>query len=97
MKYQNLQQLEQSIADTAAFVPNRTKTFFVNGTATFINGPAILYNNAPNKPPDWIVLAICVLDNFISVDILFSNTFLSLVFCFVVNNIHELNCFHQTF
>ena len=55
MKYQNLQQLEQSIADTAAFIPNRTKTFFANGTAPFINGPAILLNNAPNKPPDWIV------------------------------------------
>ena len=49
------------------------------GTATFVNGPAILLNKEPQSPPDWI---IWVLYNFISIDILFSNAFLNLL-CFL--------------
>ena len=50
------------------------------------NVPANLLKNEPKNPPDWIILDIWDLDNFISVAILFSNTFLSLVFCLIVNN-----------
>ena len=42
--------------------------------------PTNLLNNEPKNPPDWIILDICVLDNFRSADMLFSKTFLSLVF-----------------
>ena len=54
--------------------------FFANGTATFINGPAILLNNEPRNRPDGTILDICVLDNFISVGILFSNAFFNFFF-----------------
>ena len=36
----------------AAVISNRTKIFFANGTATFLNGPANLLSNAPKNPPD---------------------------------------------
>ena len=35
----------------ASIIPNGTEIFFANGTATFINGPAILLNNEPKKQP----------------------------------------------
>ena len=41
-----------SIAETAAVIPNGAKIYFANGTATFINGPTILLNNAPKNSPD---------------------------------------------
>ena len=47
-----------SIAEEAAVIPNGAKTFFVKGTATFINGPASLLNNDPKNPPDWTILEI---------------------------------------
>ena len=48
------------------------------------------------KPPDSIILDICVLGSFISADKLFSNTFLNFVFYLVVNssswdNLHPPN------
>ena len=76
-----------SIAEAAAVISNGAKiVLFAKGTATFIDGPANLLSNKPKNPPDWIILDIYVLDRFISVDILFSNTFLNFVFCLVVNN-----------
>ena len=70
------------------------KIFFAKGRATFIDGPTNLLNNEPKNLPDWIILDICVLDNFRSADMLFSKAFLSLVFCLVVNNISCVNYFH---
>ena len=51
-----------SIAEAAAVIPNGAKTFFATGIATFINGPAILLNNDPKNPPDWIILEIWALN-----------------------------------
>ena len=75
-----------SIAEAEAVIPNEAKIFFVNGTTTFINGFSILLNNASENPPDYIILDIWVLDSFMSVDILFSNGFVSLVFYLIVND-----------
>ena len=75
-----------SIAEEAAVIPNVAKIIFANGPAVFINKPANLLNNEPKNPPDWIILDIWVLDNFISVDIIFSIALLNLVVCFVVKN-----------
>ena len=47
-----------SIADIAAVKPNGANTFFANGIATFINGPANLLNNLPKNPPDCINLLL---------------------------------------
>ena len=47
--------IHASIAEVAIVIPNRAKTFFAKGIATFINGPANLLNN---DPPDWIILEI---------------------------------------
>ena len=60
--------------------------FLAKGTATFINEPAKLLNNDPKDPPDSIILEICVLESFKSVDLLLLNAFLSFVFCHVVSN-----------
>ena len=38
------------IGNAAAVIPNGAMMFLAIGTATFINGPAILLNNAPKKP-----------------------------------------------
>ena len=57
-------------------------TFFINGNPVFNNGPS----NLPKKPPDWIILLICALENFISVDVLLLNAFLIFVFCLAVSN-----------
>ena len=78
--------ISASIADAGSVIPNRAKKFFANRTATFINRPANLLNYEPNGPPKWIILDIWALITFISVDVLFSNTFLSLVFFFINNN-----------
>ena len=43
-----------SIAEAAALIPNGAKIFFGKETATFINRPAILLNNDPRYPLDWI-------------------------------------------
>ena len=56
-----------SIAEAAAVIPNGPKIFFAKGTATFINGHAILLNNDPRNPPDWIILEMWALESFISV------------------------------
>ena len=66
-----------SIADAAAF-PNGAKNVFGYETALFINGTGILLNNELKKPSGWIILDICILDNFISAEKLFSNAFLNL-------------------
>ena len=42
--------MSASIAYAAAVIPNGAKMFFAKGTATFINGPAILLNNDPKNP-----------------------------------------------
>ena len=57
------------------------KHFFAKWTAIFINGPAILLNNDPTNPPDWIILDIWALESFKSVDIL-----LLLKACLAVSN-----------
>ena len=41
-----------SIAEVAAVIPNRAKTFSAKGIATFINGPTDLLNNDPKNPLD---------------------------------------------
>ena len=41
-----------SIAEAVAVIPNKAEIFFAYGTATFINGSAILLNNDPKIPPD---------------------------------------------
>ena len=75
-----------SIGEATAVIPKGTKIVFAKGTATFVNGPENLLNDDPKIPPDWIILDISALESFISVDIWFSNTFLKIVFCLVVNN-----------
>ena len=75
-----------SFAEAASIIPYGAKIFFAAGTATFINGPANLLNNKPKNHPGWIILDICALDNFKSVDILFLNAFLNLVVCLVLSN-----------
>ena len=47
-----------SIAEAAAVIPNGVKIFFIDGTGTFINGPANSLNNDPKNPPDWIISEI---------------------------------------
>ena len=84
------------IAGAAAVIPNRAKKIFANRTATFINRPANLLNNEPKGPPGWIISDIWALNSFISVDVLFSYTFLSLVF-FLLIIINEVNFFLQAF
>ena len=37
------------ITEAATVIPNGAEIFFANGTATFVNGPAILPNNEPKK------------------------------------------------
>ena len=44
--------IPKSIVDAAADLPYGPKIFFAKGTATFINGQAILLNNVSKKPPD---------------------------------------------
>ena len=86
--------IPESIAEAAAVIHNGAKVGFANGTATFINRTAILLNNAPKNSPDWIYLNIWVLKNFISVDILSSNAFPSIVFfVLLLIIIHETNFF----
>ena len=77
-----------SIAEAAALIP---------GAATLINGPAILLSNESKNYLDWIILDICLLESFISVDMLFSNAFSSIFFVLLSIIIHEVNFFHQTF
>ena len=63
-----------SAADAVAVNPKGIKTllandlitFFIYGNSVFNNGPS----NLPKNPPDWIILLICALENFISVDVL---------------------------
>ena len=62
------------------------KYFFAKETATFIDGPATRLNNLPKNPLDWIILNNRALDNFISVDISFSNAFFNFVFRLVLSD-----------
>ena len=78
--------IPSSIAEAADVIPNRAKTFFAKGIATFINAPANLLNNDPKNYPHWIILEICSLESFKSVDKLLLNAFLSFAFCLVINN-----------
>ena len=41
-----------SIAEAAAVIPNRAKTLFAKGIATFINVTANLLNKDPKNPQD---------------------------------------------
>ena len=50
--------INSCIPEAAAVIPNRAKICFAFGTATFINGPAILLYNEPKNPPDGTVLDI---------------------------------------
>ena len=59
-----------SIAEAAAVIPNGSKTFFAKGIATFINGTANLLTNDSKNPADWIILGVCALESFKSVDVL---------------------------
>ena len=45
-----------SISKAAAVIPNSALTFFTEGTAIFINGPANLLNNDPKNPRDYTML-----------------------------------------
>ena len=40
------------IPEAVAVIPNGAKIFFVEGTATFINGPGNLLKNAPKNLSD---------------------------------------------
>ena len=61
--------------------------FFGKGTATFINGLAILLKSDPKNPSDWIILEIWGLESFMSVEKLLLHAFLGfLVFYLVVSN-----------
>ena len=55
------------------------RNIFAKGTATFINGPANLLTNELKNLRDWIISYICILHNFMSVDILFLIALLNLV------------------
>ena len=44
--------LNASIAEAAAVIPNRAKTYFAKGIATFINGPTNLLHNDPKNASD---------------------------------------------
>ena len=72
-----------SAADAAAANPKGINALYANGLITFFNnGPS----NLPKNPPDWIILLICALESFISVDVLLLKAFLIFVFSLVVNN-----------
>ena len=58
------------IAEAAGVIANGTKIFFAIGTATFINGPTNLLNDAPKNPPDWIILDLWALDSSIKMTVL---------------------------
>ena len=45
--------ISASIAEAAAITPKEAKIFFAKGTATFINGHAVLLNNEPRSAPGW--------------------------------------------
>ena len=82
-----------SIAEAADVIPKGAKIFFVNGTATFINGPANLLNNDPKNPSDWTILEMWALESFISIDLLLLNALNVLLSVMI----HETDYFHQTF
>ena len=78
-----------SISEAAAGIPNWANFAYV--TATFINGPAIILNNAPKNPPDWILLDVWVVGNFISADMV-SNAFFTFFLAFF--QMRFLSCCH---
>ena len=69
-----------------ALHPRGAKMFFPNEIAGFINFGKNLASIDPKALPSFINLFICVLFNFISVDILFSTFSLSLFICVCVKN-----------
>ena len=79
-----------SAADAAAVNPKGVNTIFANGLITFfLNGNPVFnkgLSSLPKKPPDLIILLICALESFISVDVLLLKAFLIFVFCLVVSN-----------
>ena len=83
-----------SVAEAAAVIPNGAKTFFGKGISTFINGPANLVNNDPKSPLDWIILEICALESFKSLDVLLLNKFLVLFFVLLWIIIQVVNHSH---
>ena len=54
-----------STAEAAAVIPDGAEIFFASETAIFMNISGNLLNNAPKTPPDWIILDIWALENFI--------------------------------
>ena len=50
--------IHASIAETAAAISNGSKIFFADGTATFINRPAILLHKEPKNLPHGTILNI---------------------------------------
>ena len=64
--------------------------FEPNEIAGFISLGKKLINNLPKFPPSFIILFVCTLLNFISVDILFLILSISLSFVVVANTIHEV-------
>ena len=81
-----------STAEAATIILNGAKTFFAKGIASFINGAANFFNKDPKNPPYWIILEICALESFKSVNILLLNAFLNFALCLVV--IDVVNHFH---
>ena len=64
--------------------------FEPNEIAGFISLGKNLINNLTKFPPSFIILFVCTLLNFISVDILFRILSISLSFVVVANTIHEV-------
>ena len=75
--------------DMDALNPRGAKIFLPIEIAGFINLGKKLINNLPKFPPSFIILFICTLLNFISVDIFQ----LSFSFVSVSNTIHEVIVF----
>ena len=73
-----------SVALIAALNPRGGNMFFPHERAGFINFSKNLASIDPKAPPDFIILFICVLLNFASVDILFSTFSLNLFICVCV-------------
>ena len=60
------------VADIAARRPKGVNTFFHNEIAGLVSFGKNLIKIDPKAPPDFIILFICALLNFISADMLFS-------------------------
>ena len=70
-----------SILLIAADNPSGKPTFVNIEVAGFINFGKNLIKTDPKAPPDFIILFICALLNFLSADMLFSTLFLNSFIC----------------